>query len=128
MNYLLDTHVVIWSITDNQNYLGSLRDEIKNLDNNCFVSIASLWEMSIKYSLNKLDLKSSLKEIFGTIESSAFRILPVTTNHLFKLSELELHHRDPFDRLLIAQAKAENLTIITKDTAFTSYHVNLKWN
>jgi PIN domain nuclease of toxin-antitoxin system len=93
MTYLLDTHTLIWAITDDQKLLRHLKDEIANLDNDVYVSIASLWEIGIKTSLGKLEF-----------------------------------HRDPFDRLLIAQSIIENLTIITKDEKFGLYSVKLKWN
>lgn len=127
MNYLLDTHTLIWAITDNKKSLGSVREEIKNLNNECLVSIASCWEIGIKLSLKKLELNSSLNQIFETITLSAFKILPIAPDHIIQVSKLQLHHRDPFDRLIIAQAMVENLTIITKDREFSQYDVNIKW-
>jgi PIN domain nuclease of toxin-antitoxin system len=101
MTYLLDTHTLIWAITDDQKLLRHLKDEIANLDNDVYVSIASLWEIGIKTSLGKLQLNGSLQEIFEAIELSEFKILPIEPSHIAKVSELEFYHRDPFDRLLM---------------------------
>jgi PIN domain nuclease of toxin-antitoxin system len=128
MTYLLDTHILIWAITDDQKLLKHLKEEISNMDNDVYVSIASLWEISIKKSLGKLELKGSLKEIFESIELTQFKILPIDESHIMKVSELEFYHRDPFDRLLIAQSMVENFTIITKGEKFALYPVNIKWN
>lgn len=126
MRLLLDTHTLIWFFTDSTNLSESLKSFIESKENESYVSIASLWEIGIKYSLKKLSLKTNLSEFFVTVESSSVRSLPLTSTHILQLSSLPLHHRDPFDRLIIAQAMVENLTIVTKDKLFSSYDVNLK--
>jgi len=127
MNLLLDTHVIIWFITDDKKLPRKIDELIKDENNKCFVSIASLWELGVKYSLNRLDIKSSLREIFQIIEDSGFETLPVIPEHIIVNSSLDFHHRDPFDRIIIAQAIAEKLTIVTKDELFEKYKVKLLW-
>lgn len=127
MNLLVDTHAVIWFITEDGQLPDQVKELIEDTSNTCFVSIASLWEMGIKYSLDKLDLKADLKKIFELIDQSGFTILPITTTHILTNSALEFHHRDPFDRLMIAQAKSEGLTIVSRDGEFEDYNINLIW-
>lgn len=128
MNLLIDTHAVIWFITEDDQLPINVKELIEDVTNSCFVSIASLWEMGIKYSLGKLDLKADLKKIFELIDQSGLTILPITTAHILTNTILDFHHRDPFDRLIIAQAKSEGLTLISKDREFKDYNINLIWN
>ena len=127
MNYLLDTHAVIWFITDNSVLPANSKISIQNPRNNCFVSLASLWEMAIKYSIGKLQLTSDLEALFSIIEKSGLSTLPISKKHIITSSKLELHHRDPFDRLIIAQAQAEDLSIITRDPQFEKYNIKIIW-
>ncbi|MEK6480577.1 type II toxin-antitoxin system VapC family toxin [Catalinimonas sp. 4WD22] len=127
MNLLVDTHAVIWFITEDDQLPINVKKLIEDATNTCFVSIASLWEMGIKYSLGKLDLKADLKRIFELIDQSGLTILPITPTHILTNSSLNFHHRDPFDRLIIAQAKSEGLTLISKDDEFKDYNINLIW-
>jgi PIN domain nuclease of toxin-antitoxin system len=128
MNYLLDTHTLIWFIIDDPTLPLSVKRQIEDTDNKCFCSIASIWEIGIKNSIGKLDLKFNLIEIIKITESSLIELLPIGVSHILENSNLPLHHRDPFDRLLIAQAQNENLTIITKDNAFSLYEVKTFWD
>ena len=127
MNLLLDTHTLIWFITDNDKLSSLAKQNIENKQNNCFVSIASFWEIGIKHSLGRLDLNSDLSKIFKIIEATEFDILPITVNQILLNSKLEYHHQDPFDRIIIAQAISENLTIISKDSQFDKYNVPIIW-
>jgi PIN domain nuclease of toxin-antitoxin system len=127
MNYLLDTHTLIWFIIDDPILPLLVKRQIEDTDNKCFCSVASIWEIGIKHSIGKLDLKFNLVEIIKITESSLIELLPIDTSHIVENSNLPLHHRDPFDRLLIAQAQVENLTIITKDTLFSTYGVKTFW-
>jgi PIN domain nuclease of toxin-antitoxin system len=128
MNYLLDTHTLIWFIVDDPTLPLAVKRQIEDTDNRCFFSIASIWEIGIKHSNGKLDLKFNLEEIIKITESSLIELLPISVNHILKNSSLPFNHRDPFDRLLIAQAQIENLTIITKDTLFSSYDIKTLWD
>ncbi len=127
MDLLIDTHAVIWFITDDKLLSRKAKNAIEDPNNICFVSTASLWEMSIKHSLGKLKLNENLESMFMLIEQSGFQLLPIFPNHLLKNARLESYHRDPFDRLIIAQAITENFTIITKDALFSAYRVDLLW-
>jgi PIN domain nuclease of toxin-antitoxin system len=101
---------------------------IEDTENNCFVSIATFWEIAIKHSLNRLNLKSDLENIFQIIEKTGFEILPITTNQILLNAGLPYHHQDPFDRIIIAQAILENLKIVSKDGYFEKYQVQLLWD
>ncbi|SDD17800.1 type II toxin-antitoxin system VapC family toxin [Pedobacter soli] len=125
MNILLDTHIVIWFITNDTKLPKRLKRIIEDPNNKCFVSIATYWELSIKYSLGRLNLNSSIEEIFNIIEVSGFDILPITLNHILQLTTLEHHHNDPFDRLIIAQSISENLSVISIDNYFPAYKIQL---
>ncbi len=128
MNLLLDTHAVIWFITEDEQLSYSLKAAVNNPDNTCFVSIASHWEISIKHSLGKLELKTSLAKIFQLIDQSGITLLPITPTHVLASSTLSFFHRDPFDRLIIAQAMSEGFTLMSKDQVFKEYPINLIWN
>ena len=128
MNLLLDTHAVIWFITQDGQLPDSLKQAITDPGTNWFVSIASHWEMGIKHSLGKLDLETSLGKIFQLIDQSGLTLLPVTPTHILASSTLPFFHRDPFDRLIIAQAMSEGFTIVSRDQAFKEYAIDLLWN
>ncbi len=127
MNLLIDTHALIWFITDNDKLPFKTKQIIENKENNCYVSIATYWEIGIKNSIGRLDLKSDLETIFEIIEESGFETLPITTNQILRNAKLEFHHQDPFDRIIIAQSLTEKMTIITKDSQFENYNVPIIW-
>lgn len=127
MNLLLDTHTVIWSLTNPLEVSQNPRQLIESLENKCFVSIGSLWEMAIKSSLGKLELPHGINPFFKLIPEAGFELLPISINHVLEVHGLPFHHKDPFDRMLIAQAKSENLTVISKDPEFKKYDINVIW-
>ncbi len=127
MNLIIDTHATIWFITEDKTLPTNVKALIEDSSNLCFVSVASLWEMGIKHTLGKLDLKVGLERIFELIDQSGLTILPITTTHILSNTTLEFHHRDPFDRLIIAQAKSEGLTVVSKDSVFKDYNIDLIW-
>lgn len=127
MNLLIDTHALIWFITDNEKLPLKTKQIIENRENNCYVSIATYWEIGIKKSIGRLDLHSDLETIFQIINETGFETLPITTNQILKNANLEFHHQDPFDRIIIAQSLIENMTIITKDSQFENYNVPIIW-
>jgi PIN domain nuclease of toxin-antitoxin system len=95
---------------------------IKSADNEVFISIVSLWEIGIKYTLGKIDLKGSLPELFSAVENDfQMLVLPIEQKHVLKAVELPFHHRDPFDRLIYAQSLAENMTFLYTDKIFDQY-------
>lgn len=127
MNYLLDTHVLIWFLNGDKDLSTKARKAIESAEATNFVSIASLWEMAIKISLDRLELKFSFESIAEQMLNNNFQLLPITFKDTLILSNLKFHHRDPFDRLLIAQAMNNNFTIISRDKQFDNYKVNLIW-
>ena len=101
--------------------------QIADINNECFLSVASLWEIAIKINIGKLILKVLFNDIVKLILENNIEILPINFNHLQKMLTFELFHRDPFDRVIIAQAITENLTVIGKDKNFKLYPVNCYW-
>jgi PIN domain nuclease of toxin-antitoxin system len=127
MPFLLDTHTFIWFINGDTALPLNTIATIKNIENKCFISIASIWEIAIKASLNKLELKAGFDNIHNFLAENAIEILPLTFAHIQSLNTLDFHHRDPFDRIIIAQSITEQLTIITKDEHFTKYSCEVLW-
>ncbi|MCL2063407.1 MAG: type II toxin-antitoxin system VapC family toxin [Candidatus Cloacimonetes bacterium] len=128
MNYLLDTHTLIWFLENNPILPDIVRNNIRNPKNNVFVSMISLWEIIIKINIEKLKLHFDFDELFDAIETFSYEILPLKKEHLRVYLPLPLTHRDPFDRLLISIAKCENLKIITKDEKIRNYDVEWVWD
>ncbi|HEY8781987.1 MAG TPA: type II toxin-antitoxin system VapC family toxin [Mucilaginibacter sp.] len=127
MRFLIDTHVLIWYLDGNKRLPGKIRDLINDGDNLIVISIASLWEFAIKISLKKIDTKINLPDIEAYLIEREFNLLSISFKHLNALSALPTHHGDPFDRLLIAQALTEDLTIISADKEFQAYPVRVIW-
>ncbi len=124
MRLLLDTHVLLWAL-ENESRLGlGAREVIANSENAVWVSIASAWEIAIKTGIGRLELDGSPEEIFPTeIDRANLQLLPISLDHALAVRTLPHHHRDPFDRLLISQARAEGLTLVTADRVFSAYDV-----
>jgi PIN domain nuclease of toxin-antitoxin system len=127
MDLLLDTHALLWFLNGDDSLSNKARLAILNIENSKFISIASIWEISIKKSLDKLRFPSGLKRMLELIEENGFQLLPVTTEYALVLSTLEFKHRDPFDRLLVAQCLTDNLFLISKDVMIKNYDVQLFW-
>ena len=123
MKLLLDTHALLWSMDDESRLGATAHSLISDPANEVFVSIASLWEIVIKTSIDKL--KGDIRSIDAAIDSQGFSRLDITLPHLQALALLPLYHRDPFDRMLIAQAQAEQLTFITDDGHAPLYPVTI---
>lgn len=119
---LLDTHAFLWWLADEPQLGVKAREAIAESRNVIFVSAASVWEISIKRQLGKLDAPNDLERI---IEDEGFTPLPITPFHGEQAGNLPLHHRDPFDRMLIAQAQAEGLALMSSDTAFAAYAIRV---
>ncbi len=127
MKVLIDTHIFLWWINGDP-ISEHARVILENSDAEIFVSVASLWEMTIKNSLGKLVLPSSVGEFFpAQLLLNSFKILPIEIGHLSILQTLPFYHRDPFDRLMIAQSIAESMYIISADHSFEEYPVSLIW-
>ncbi len=127
MQLLIDTQAILWFQGSDAKLSDKARDLIINKDNTCFISIASLWEIAIKVNLNKLSIGMPFGNFFDYLISNDFEILNLEFYHLKTLSSLGNYHKDPFDRLLIAQAIVEGMTIISADKQFNAYTVNVVW-
>ena len=127
MEILLDTHAFIWFINGDNKLPSKPLKLIKKIENRCFVSIATIWEIAIKYSLGRLELTKNFDDILKIMLNNKFEILPITFEHIQKLIELEYIHRDPFDRIIISQGIVENLQILSKDENFKKYTDNIIW-
>lgn len=120
--YLLDTHIFIWAMERNRRLPAKLIQLLQNPQNSIFVSIASIWEMMIKKTDRKLKIT---RDIEADIKLAGFQQLPIVLSHVLKIGNLPLHHKDPFDRLLIAQSSVEKLTLISADHNIWRYKINL---
>ncbi|MGF1672913.1 MAG: type II toxin-antitoxin system VapC family toxin [Rivularia sp. (in: cyanobacteria)] len=128
MKLLLDTHTFLWFIGGNINLSNTAKNAIENASNQRFLSIATLWEISIKISIGKLKLKLQLTELVEReVYGNAIEILEISPKHLDELVKLPFHHKDPFDRLIIAQSLVEEMTLVSKDVTFQSYPIKLLW-
>ncbi len=124
MNLLLDTQAFLWFESGDYRLSVVAKQAITSQDNIMFISIASLWEIAIKYSIGKLELHIEFNELTSL---QGYFHLPVSKEHLEIITELPFHHRDPFDRLLIAQSIHENFSIISADANFDLYGVKRIW-
>ena len=125
MRLLLDTHVLLWALAGSPRLNAAARDAILDDANEVFVSAASLWEAAIKRSLGKLRFDPA--KVLAELDHNGFRELPVMIRHAVAAGDLPLHHKDPFDRMLVAQATAEGLTVVTGDAALKPYGVAALW-
>ena len=125
MQLLIDTHILIWFLEGNKLLPKLRRQIIANPQNDIFVSIASLWEIAIKISIGKLTLAKPLADIIKQITIENIEILSIVPEHTLQVSALPFHHRDPFDRIIIAQLQVENLPIMTDDGEFGNYGVKI---
>lgn len=129
MNLLLDTHALIWFLEDDVKLARHARTAISDPENKAFVSDATAWEIGIKHSLGKLDLPVPYESLFPyQLEALGFHRLPIRYTHLHRQMQLPWHHRDPFDRLLIAQAQVEGMALISRDQHFSAYDIPLIWD
>jgi PIN domain nuclease of toxin-antitoxin system len=127
MKILLDTHAIIWFINGDIQLPQKSIQIIKDIKIKCYISIASIWEIAIKISLGKLEINGGFDEILKIMKKFEIELLPVTFEHIQKLLKMEHYHRYPFDRIIISQSMAENLTIISKDENFPRYDVHILW-
>lgn len=128
MRLLIDTHALLWFCEGNPNLSTNARSAMEDPSNERFVSHASAWETAIKVSIGKLGLMTDYRVIFsGVLAANGFQLLQPAVDHYEALIALPRHHGDPFDRLIIAQAKVEGLSIVTSDEAFLAYGVPLIW-
>ncbi len=122
MNVLLDTHILLWWLDDSPMLKDKVCRLISDGNNLVFISAAVIWEIRIKAGLGKLIIPSNFQMI---LELQDFELLPITHQHVHAIADLPLHHRDPFDRLLVAQAMIEGFTLITHDDEICKYEVSI---
>ena len=128
MRALLDTHTFIWAANGDPSLTSVAKSAIEDVNNEIFLSAVSTWEMAIKIAIGKLALAGPLQPlVLSQTAQYQFKPLPITYDHTYVVETLPLHHNDPFDRLLIAQAMVENLVIIGCDAKFAPYGVPLLW-
>jgi len=127
MRLLIDTQAILWFQSSDGKLSNQAKDLIMDQGNTCFISIASLWEIAIKMNLNKLKIEMPFENLPAYLTSKNFEILGLEFSHLKALCSLDNYHKDPFDRLLIAQAVVEQLDIISSDQHFAAYPVNVIW-
>ena len=128
MKLLLDTHTILWFAEGSAALSDTARAAIEDPANECYVSHVSAWEVAVKFSLGKLTLQVPYSDLFpGVITANHFGFLLPEFQHFWTLLALPFHHRDPFDRLLVAQAKSEGMTLVSRDLQMQAYGVPVLW-
>ena len=128
MRYLLDTHVLLWFLAGSPQLPDTLRTLLQDPDQQLYASLISFWEMALKLQIGKLTLPESLADIFAKTQQVQIEILPLKSQHILALQQLPLHHRDPFDRILLAQCQSESLTLMSRDEKLAAYGIPLHWD
>lgn len=124
MRLLLDTQIFLWFLSDESRIAANARQAIKSSENSVLVSAASVWEIAIKASIGRLGIaRADVMKLLRLIDTAGFDELPVLARHAVAVRTLPMHHRDPFDRLLVGQALAEDLVLVTTDPAIRAYDV-----
>lgn len=127
MKYLLDTHTLIWYTENDPKLPEIVKTLFLNSNDDFYISIATLWEMSIKIKKGTLIINRNFEEVIELIFSSGFKFLPISYNHTNELLKLPLIHKDPFDRMLVTQTIYEDMVILSKEALFDSYGVKRFW-
>jgi PIN domain nuclease of toxin-antitoxin system len=127
MSVLVDTHAFLWFMAGDRKLSRAAQRAIEDSDGEWWLSAASVWELAIKSSLERLELPAPVDEYLAEKVQQGLRVLPIEWRHAAAVERLPFHHRDPFDRLIVAQAQSERLAIVTKDPAFAKYKVRIVW-
>ncbi|RYZ19068.1 MAG: type II toxin-antitoxin system VapC family toxin [Chitinophagaceae bacterium] len=127
MDVLLDTHTVIWFLNGDSQLSKTARATIEDSQNTKWVSVASIWEIAVKVSLQKLEFAHPLSQLEQLMQQNGFLLLDVSLPHALQVATIPFHHRDPFDRLLISQAMCENMALLSRDGNFGAYEVEVIW-
>jgi PIN domain nuclease of toxin-antitoxin system len=127
MNLLLDTHAALWYLQDSSNLSSTIGEILEVTENNLYLSMASLWEIAIKKGLGKLELEFSFQDLPELLISFDIKILPIAFEHTERYLALPLHHRGPFDRMLIAQAIHHSCTLVSQDIMLDAYPIRRLW-
>lgn len=127
MAYLLDTLTFLWFVAGDKQLPNGVKAKINDVNEVCFLSVVSMWEITIKHQIGKLTLGISLEKLFEYADRNQIEIMQISNEHLLPLSRLPGYHNDPFDRLIVSQALSENLTLITKDKGLKKYKIKQQW-
>jgi len=128
MRLLLDTHTFLWWLDDDRQLSAAARSALASGRNECFLSLASCWEMAVKSSLGKLRLAKPIERFIPEeLRNNDFQLLSIDFRHVAKVEVLPFHHRDPFDRLLVAQSLTEKMAIVSADAVLSDYGVKRIW-
>ena len=128
MNLLLDTHTLLWAVDDYDQISPLAHAALASAGNNLFISTATVWEVAIKVGVNKLSLSLPFRDwMIQSLSDLSLSIIPLNVEHADVLSSLPMHHRDPFDRVLVAQAMVDGIPLVSCDAAFDSYGINRIW-
>lgn len=128
MRLLLDTHALLWWHEDGPDLSRRALEAIRDPANTVYLSVVNVWEAQIKHQLGKLTLRDPLREIVSQQHRvNGFGLLSVRADHVYRLDTMATHHKDPFDRLLVAQALHEDLVLVSKDKKLTPYAATLLW-
>ena len=122
MNFLLDTHILIWAAISPHKFSSDLASLLSDPSNHLYFSSASIWEISIKESLGKRDFKISSKKLHGGLIENGYKEIKVSALHAMEVIKLPFIHRDPFDRILVSTAIWENMPLLTNDSTLSPYH------
>ncbi len=128
MQILIDTHALLWLITDDKKLSKNSKNYFTDPKNELYFSMASFWEICIKTSIGKLSLSTNWEQtIKDELSFNSVQLLPISTKHCIQVSKLPFYHRDPFDRLIIAQAVVEEFYVMSIDEHFEHYPISLIW-
>lgn len=128
MRLLLDTHVFIWWDSEPAKLSPRVLALCQDRENTLLLSVVSVWEIQVKLQLGRLKLHTPLSDLIeGQRETNALEVLPIALDHVLALDALPAHHKDPFDRLLLAQSAVEDVVLVSKDSVFTNYPVKVIW-
>lgn len=127
MKYLIDTQILIWLLGESERLPKDILQILKKSENAVFMSAVSIWEIAIKLSIGKLILPFKLKNVVKEINDLNINILDISSEHFIKVADLPFHHKDPFDRLIISHAMLEKPPIISSDSNFRKYDLEIIW-
>jgi PIN domain nuclease of toxin-antitoxin system len=127
MAVLLDTHTFLWFVSGDKQLPEKIKNKILDINEPCYISIASLWEITIKIQIGKLKIAISIDDLFKYADRNQIEIVQITAEHLLVLASLPQHHNDPFDRLIVSQAISENMTLYSKDKGLKKYKIKQEW-
>lgn len=127
MDILIDTHVLIWFAEKHPRLIPKVQRWLEDSENRIFLSMVSMWEMAIKVNLGRLTLLVSFETTLEQLPKMGFELMPIELKHVTRFASLPLHHRDPFDRMLVAQAMEENLSLVSSDRSLSKYGIKVLW-